>query len=181
MSLIKDDSSYIINPFQILSYDTRKLDGDLPLIKIGKKCSIATNCTFVLSQHLTDRFSTYPSTVHLYPHNQGDPSSYSKGDIIIKNDVWIGANCTILDGLTIGNGAVIGSGSVVVKNVPAYSIVCGNPAKVVKYRFSQDIIDRIEETNFWELPIEIINNFNIHTHDIDKMIKEIQEFKKLYY
>ncbi|NBT48388.1 MAG: antibiotic acetyltransferase [Actinobacteria bacterium] len=174
MSLVKHESSYIIEPCRIESWDSRKADGELPVVKIGKKCSIARNCTFTLSNHLIDTFSSHPSTKHLFAHKKGNPSSYSKGDIIIKNDVWIGINCTILDGVTIENGAVVAAGSVVVKNVPPYAIVGGNPAKVIKYRFSQDLIEEIENSGFWDLPIEEINKFNIHTKNIKELLSTIR-------
>lgn len=94
------------------------------------------------------------------------------------NDVWIGANVTILDGITIGNGSVIAAGSIVVKDVPPYAIVGGNPAKVIKYRFSQDIIDELEGIHFWDLPLETIESFDIHTKDIRGLIQEVRD--KLY-
>jgi virginiamycin A acetyltransferase len=178
MSLNKDPSSYIVEPYDILSYDSRNSDGNLPIIQIGKKCSIGKNCTFVLSNHLTNRFTTFSSSpYHLFSHNKGNPSSYSKGDILIKNDVWVGANCTILDGLTIENGAIIAAGSVVVKNVPAYAIVGGNPAKIIKYRFPPNIIEEIEQLNFWNLSIDEINKFDIYTADIINIIAEIKKHR----
>lgn len=181
MSLEIHPSSYIKPPHNIISYDSRKADGELPTIKIGKKCSISTNCTFILSNHIFDKFSTYPcESPHepsLFSHGQGNRSSYSKGDIIVKNDVWIGANSTILDGITIGNGAIIAAGSVVTKDVPAYAIVGGNPVKVIKYRFSKEIIDEIEKTQFWEMDMTDINRFDIHRKDIDELLEEIKEYK----
>ncbi len=71
------------------------------------------------------------------------------GKTIIGNDVWIGASCIIRQGITIGNGAVVGANSFVNKDVPPYAIVFGNPAKVYKYRFSEDLIKRIEESKYW--------------------------------
>jgi acetyltransferase-like isoleucine patch superfamily enzyme len=177
MSIEIDESSYIIHPFTILSYDSRKSDGDLPKIIIGKKCSIAINCVFSLSNHLIDNFSTSPSVTSIFSHSKGNLSSYSKGDILIKNDVWICANSTIIDGITIGNGAVVAAGSVVTKDVPPYAVVGGNPAKIIKYRFSKEIIDEIEKTKFWDMDIKEINNFNIHTKNIDELLQEINEYK----
>jgi serine acetyltransferase len=70
--------------------------------------------------------------------------------VIIGNDVWIGMDATILSGVTVGNGAVIAAGSIVNKNIPAYAIVAGNPAKVVKYRFDQETIDKLQEMQWWD-------------------------------
>jgi acetyltransferase-like isoleucine patch superfamily enzyme len=177
MSLEKHESSYINQPYYILSYDCMKKDGNLPKVEIGKKCSIGRNCTFVLANHLTNVFSTSPSKFSLFSHKKGNNNGYSKGDIIIKNDVWIGLNCTIIDGVTIHNGSVIAAGSVVTKDVPAYAIVGGNPAKIIKYRFSKEIIDEIEKTQFWEMDISEINNFNIHTDNINDLLNQIKEYK----
>ena len=67
--------------------------------------------------------------------------SFPKGDIVIMNDVWIGYGCTVLSGVTIGSGSVLAARSVVTKDVPAYSIVGGNPARILKYRFNPEMID----------------------------------------
>lgn len=176
MSLIKDESSYIIEPYHILSYDCRTFTGRLPEIRIGKKCSIAINTTFVMANHLVDRFTTSPAPRNLFNHQEGNNSGYSKGNILIENDVWIGANTTILDGITIGNGAVIAAGSVVTKDVPAYAIVGGNPAKLIKYRFSSKIIDKIESLRFWDLPMSEINHFDLWCEDVEQTIAAIEVY-----
>jgi acetyltransferase-like isoleucine patch superfamily enzyme len=172
-------SSYIVEPYDIISYDCRKKDSELPNIYVGKKCSIAKNCSFILANHKYNCFSTFPSNYNLFEHGKGNPHGYAKGDIIIKNDVWIGANSTIMDGVSIDNGAIIAAGSVVVNNVPAYAIVGGNPAKIIKYRFSKEIIERIEESKFWDLDINIINSFDIHTTNIEKLLDNINDYNKL--
>jgi hypothetical protein len=116
--------------------------------------------------------------MHLFSHGKGNRSSFSKGDITIGNDVWIGLNCTILDGITIGNGAVIAAGSVVTKNVEPYSIVGGNPAKLIKYRFSPELIKRIEDLKFWDMPIECIQSVNIWEENIEDTIQEISRLQQ---
>jgi acetyltransferase-like isoleucine patch superfamily enzyme len=119
-----------------------------------------------------DHISTYPCHHdHLFSHKQGNGSSFSRGDITIHNDVWIGANCTILDNVTIGNGAVVAAGSVVINDVPPYAIVGGNPAKVIKYRFSSNQIDALLRIQWWNMS----NLPNIHTNDIDSFIQEFDK------
>jgi virginiamycin A acetyltransferase len=176
MSLEIHESSYIKEPYQIISYDSRKENGELPKIIIGKCCSIAMNCSFTLSNHLTNRFTTSPSPSgsHLFNHGQGNLSSYSKGDIIIGNDVWIGVNCTILDGINIGDGSVIAAGSIVTKDVEPYSIVGGNPAKLIRYRFSAKIIERMIKLKFWDMSMDDIKKINIWSEDIEETISQIE-------
>lgn len=162
-------------PHHILNYDSRNPDGSVPQIKIGKYCSIATNCTFVLSNHCTNRITTAPSGHRmLFSHGKGNPASYSRGDIIIGSDVWIGANCTIVDNVTIGNGAVIAAGAVVTKSVPPYAIVGGNPAKIIKYRFDADVIARLEKLNIWQLPNHMYETLDLWTDDIDGFIRKME-------
>ena len=181
MDITKGAGSYIVEPYRIESHDCRKADGSLPTIQIGKFCSIGSNCCFIMANHLTNRVSTSASPYSLFSHGAGNLSSYSKGDIHIKNDVWIGANCTILDGITIGNGAVIAAGAVVVKSVAPYAIVGGNPAKLIRYRFSEDTIRRLEDLQFWEMDEREIGKFDIWSEDIEDFIEEVrsyQEFKR---
>ena len=178
MSIVQGFNSYIVEPYRIESHDCRKEDGVLPTIHIGNHCSIGSNCTFILSHHYTNRVSTSASPYSISSHGLGNTSSYSKGDIIIKNDVWIGTNCTILDGLIIGNGAVIAAGAVVVKSVPPYAIVGGNPAKHLRYRFSEEIIKQLEELQFWELDEKDVRKFDIWSEDIEAFISDVREFKK---
>lgn len=123
---------------------------------IGNFCSIANDVKFIVSsEHPYSGFSTYPFKVKFFGQ---DYEAQSKGDIIIKDDVWIGENAIILSGVTVGQGAVIAAGSVVTKDVPAYSIVGGNPAKVIKYRFEQEVIDELIKFDFSKLTKEDIIN-----------------------
>lgn len=136
----------------------QKKDGSTPKLVIGKYTSIAVNCTFISANHRIDTFTTSPGV------------GYSKGNIIIGNDVWIGANVTILDNVMIGDGAVIAAGSIVTKSVEPYSIVGGNPAKLIKYRFSEEIRNKLKKLNFWKLDDAIIQTFDIHTTNIEEFI-----------
>jgi acetyltransferase-like isoleucine patch superfamily enzyme len=75
---------------------------------------------------------------------------YSKGIIEIGNDVWIGTSAIILSGVKIGHGAVVAAGSIVTKSVPPYAIVGGNPAKIIKYRLSEEKIEELLEMKWWD-------------------------------
>lgn len=115
-------------------------------LEIGHYCSIAEGVKFILGgNHYYHTFSTYPFKVMVMKEEK---EAWSKGPIVIGNDVWIGMDSMILSGVTIGQGAVIAAGSVVTKDVPPYAIVGGNPAKVIKYRFEPQIIDRLLKIEF---------------------------------
>lgn len=140
---------------------------------IGNYCSISNNVYFVLGgEHNYKNISTYPYKVKLLNEKSED---ISKGDIIIKDDVWIGLNVTILSGVVIGQGAVIGAGSVITKDVPPYSIVAGNPAKVIKYRFNKSIINELLKIDYSKLIIskEIIKD--LESCPTKEKIKNIKE------
>jgi acetyltransferase-like isoleucine patch superfamily enzyme len=119
-------------------------------VKIGNYCSIADSVTFLCGgNHYTSRGTTYPFNL-LFDDIELPWHEYSKGSIEIGNDVWIGYGATILDGVTIGNGAVIGACSLVTTDVPAYAIVAGNPARIIKHRNQPSI------SNWWEYPTEFL-------------------------
>lgn len=162
--LKEQKSIYLRNNPNFTKYDIGEYTYGTPIIrswddnthfKIGKFCSIAGNVQMLLGgEHRTDWITTYPFNKKFSEaaNKKGHPSS--KGDIEIGNDVWIGQNAIILSGVSIGNGAVIGAGSVVSKDVPAYAIVAGNPAKVIRYRFTEDQIARLEKIAWWIWPDE---------------------------
>ena len=184
MSYTKGIYTYISKPYDVVNYDSRKLDGTSAKITIGKFCSIGQNCTFIMANHLMDRVSTFPISViyndkHLFQHRQGNPNSFVRGDIVIGHDVWIGANVIIMDNVKISNGAVIAAGSVVTKDIPPYAIVGGNPAQIIKYRFSNEIIARFEAAKFWELPESEILNFNIWSPDIEEFLTEVEKLNTI--
>lgn len=144
---------------------------------IGDFCSIAPNVLFIVaSDHNYNNLSTYPFKVMIAGEKA---EALSKGDIIVKDDVWIGANSTILSGITINQGAVVAAGSVVTKDIPPYAIVGGNPAKIIKYRFSEKIIEKLLNVDFSKLSNDIINrNINslyseITEENIDEIIKSL--------
>jgi acetyltransferase-like isoleucine patch superfamily enzyme len=105
---------------------------------------------FLGGEHHVDWITTYPFTL-LRNSAKGIPGDLgTKGDVVIGNDVWIGEGATILSGVTIGDGAVIGAHAVIAKNVPAYTIVVGNPAIFVKKRFTDEEIEILENIAWWE-------------------------------
>lgn len=124
--------------------------GESATLKVGAFCSIAKNVTIFLGgNHRTDWITTYPFSVFRDSAKAIGGHPATRGDVIIGSDVWIGANATILSGVHIGDGAVIGASSVVTRNVPPYGIVAGNPAKLARFRFTEDEIRRLEELGWW--------------------------------
>lgn len=147
---------------------------------IGKFCSISWGVSIGGGEHDYSRISThdfyYNDTYGIRPCDQPVPYDRFAKKSLIGNDVWIGANATILRGVSIGDGAVIGANSTVTKDVPPYSIVTGTPSKVVKYRFDHQAIEKLIELKWWDLPIEVIKeNFSLFVgNDIDKLQQTIK-------
>lgn len=132
-------------------------------LSIGSFCSIARDVKILLGgEHRYDWISTYSFPDFLDGINDiKNDHRVSKGGVTIGNDVWIGYGATILSGVTIGNGAVIGAKAVVAKNVPDYSIVVGNPARVIKQRFDDKTITQLNQIAWWNWSLEKIKK-NAH-------------------
>ena len=123
---------------------------DVNRLFIGDFCSIAPQVTFLLSaDHYTDHLSTYPFKVKIV--KSVETEGVSKGELVIKDDVCICYGATILSGVTIGQGAIIAAGAVVSNDVPPYAIVGGVPAKVIKYRFEQDIVKELLKIDYRQM------------------------------
>ena len=154
----------------------------LPKSIIGAFCSIADNVCVVEYRHPTSFVSSYPSffnTINNYPFGKSDAAfeEVIKADdrhyILIGNDVWIGKNVLIKGGVTIGDGAVVGMGSVITKDVPPYSIVGGVPAKIIRYRFEKEVIDKLLEIKWW--------NWSLNKIDLNRnLFKNVDEFVKKF-
>lgn len=121
-------------------------------VTIGKFCSIAAGVKiFGGGEHNSKWMTTYPFCVFLkeYSGIEGYPA-YRPSRTKIDNDVWIGEDAKILNGVHISDGAIIGTAAVVTKDVPPYAIVAGNPARIIRYRFEPDVIDKLLEMKWWE-------------------------------
>ncbi len=141
--------------------------------KIGKFTSIANNCNIGLANHNLSWLSTSPvfsTTKNCLKKNFNIIENTDYKETIIGNDVWIGANCLIKSGVKIGDGAIIGAGSVVTKDVEAYTIVGGNPAKFIRNRFSKEQIDIIQNSKWWNFTDDKLKSLNC---DFDLVISQL--------
>lgn len=129
---------------------------------IGPFCAIAARAQFIMNgaNHLLGSISTFPFAMFGEGWEEGwdiEPwGEERRGDMVIGGDVWIGTEAMILPGVTIGAGAIIGARAVVTRDVPPYAIVVGNPAKIVKMRYSQTQIDRLLALSWWDWPADKI-------------------------
>ena len=149
---------------------------------IGKFCQIAAGVNFVMNgaNHKMNSVSTYPFYI-FEGWNQTPPPMIDlpyKGDTIIGNDVWIGQNATIMPGVKIGDGAIIGANSTVASDVDKFTIVAGNPAKLIRKRFDEELIDLLEDLKWWNLGIEEIRKLlpMLYESDLEKVKVEIRDF-----
>jgi acetyltransferase-like isoleucine patch superfamily enzyme len=151
---------------------------------IGKYCSIAPNVTILLGGgHHIDWITTYPfgSVNHeIFEPNSDINHSMSKGSVMIGNDVWIGIGATIMSGVNIGDGAVIAANSHVVRDVPAFGVVGGNPAELIKFRFDAETIARLNQISWWEFSDSYISRIKVSllqqpTEDILKSLEGIRQ------
>lgn len=144
---------------------------------VGKFCSIASDVSIGMASHTLSHISTSP--IFTECHN-GTKTSWVESNInaaetkrcIIGNDVWIGAKVLIKDGVHIGDGAVVGAGSIVTHDVPPYAIVAGVPAKIIRYRFSPEVIATLQRLAWWNWPETLLKQKikYFQTQQIDQFV-----------
>ena len=143
---------------------------------IGKFCAIARGAKFIMNgaNHKTSGVSTYPFSIFCNGWEVVRPEMKDlpfKGDTVVGNDVWIGYDALVMPGVKIGDGAIIAARSVVAADVPAYTIVGGNPAKQIRARFDAETVNRLKDLAWWNWPVEkITRNLSLITSgDIDAL------------
>lgn len=155
-------------------------DCQIVYTEIGAFCSISDHVYIGGAEHPMYCVSTSP--VFLNVRHSGPSKRFARFDMpsvkktCIGNDVWIGHGVTIKQGVAIGDGAVLGSNSLITKDVSPYAVVGGVPARLIKYRFPQDVINRLEEIKWWNLPDDRIADV-VNLFDIEKpTLEEINRF-----
>lgn len=144
-----------IGKFSSINGPNTTIYSEVHSIKIGNFCSIARNVDIQEWNHPVNKLSTSMMETNFFGCDVRKEME-SKGGINIGHDVWIGTQTVILSGVTIGNGAIIGANSLVSSDIPPFAIAVGNPAKVIKYRFSAETITKINEMEWWHWDIDKI-------------------------
>ena len=178
-NIIVGDFTYIADS-EFESHVTHHYEWNGDKLIIGKFCQIAAGVEFVMNgaNHQMNAVSTFPFyTLEGWEMEPPSPCDLPlKGDTVIGNDVWIGQNAVILPGVHIGDGAIIGANSVVGKDVGPYTIVVGNPARVLRKRFSDELIDLLLAFKWWDKGIEEINALIplLTCSDLEKVKSELK-------
>lgn len=157
-----------------------------PPTRIGRYCSISWAVSIMAGDHPTSHISTHPFTYRDYFERRikqdfGESASIAKfnadrGPVVIGNDVWIGQNVLLRNGVNIGHGAVVAAGSVVVKDVPPYAIVGGNPAKIIRYRFDENTIEKLLSSSWWDYHCKDFSGLQVADPNefVDGLINKIE-------
>lgn len=140
---------------------------NLSNVTTGKFCSIGQGARLGLGRHPTNFLSTHPAFYSIGPQTQlrisQFPTFVEEKPIVLGNDIWIGADSLIMGGITIGDGAIVGAGSIVTKDIPAYAIAVGSPAKIARYRFDEKTIALLLRMQWW----------NQSDHEIERLARVV--------
>ena len=178
-NIIVGDFTYIVDS-EFESHVTNFYPWSKDKLVIGKFCQIAAGVEFIKNDanHQMNAVSTFPFyTLDGWDMDAPIASDMPfKGDTVIGNDVWIGQNAVILPGVNIGDGAIIGANSVVGSNVAPYTIVVGNPAKIIRKRFDEELIDLMLRFKWWDKSITEINSLIpiLTCSDLEKVREELK-------
>ena len=179
-NIIVGDFTYIADS-EFESHVTNYYPWSRDQLIIGKFCQIASGVEFMMNDanHQMNAVTTFPFyTLEGWEMNAPDPSVMPfKGDTVIGNDVWIGQNAVILPGVHIGDGAIIGANSIVGSDVDPYTIVVGNPAKPLRKRFEDELIELLLRFRWWDRSIEEINTLIpiLTSGDLNAVRKKLEE------
>ena len=163
-NIIVGDYSYFDDPDDPTAFERENVlyaFGPERLI-IGKYCALATGVRFIMAggNHPTAGVSTFPFAIFGSTWQEQTLDLIydlpSRGDTVVGNDVWFGYRALVMPGVRIGDGAIVAAGAVVAKDVPAYSIVAGNPARVVRTRFDDADVERLLRSAWWDWPLELV-------------------------
>jgi virginiamycin A acetyltransferase len=169
-NIVVGDYSYYDDPDGPEHFESKCVLYHFPFVGdklvIGKFCALARNVKFIMNgaNHKISGFSSYPFYIFGNGWESSTPQPDDlpyKGDTVIGNDVWLGYDALLMPGVKVGDGAIVASRSVVVSDVPAYSVVGGNPARVIRQRFPNDSVAELLSIQWWNWPIEKITN-NLH-------------------
>lgn len=157
---VKINKGVRLGSCSIESYSYIATNSILERTSIGNFCSIAADVVSGMGTHPLNFISTYPGFYSKNPSGAiwlgGDFPTDEFKRVLIGSDVWVGTRAIIMGGVSIGHGAVIGAGCVVTKDVPPYAIVGGIPSKIIKYRFSSEIIELLIKSEWWNLHIDLL-------------------------
>lgn len=147
--------------------------GDDTILRIGSYSSIAAGVKVLLGgEHRTDWLTTYPFPAMMKGLEDIKDYAPSKGDVVIGSDCWICADATILSGVTIGHGAIVAAGAVVTRDVAPFSVVGGNPCKFIRWRFDEEVRNRLLEAAWWDWPMDEVKAIarNLCGSDLDAFL-----------
>ncbi len=160
------DYTYYDDPVDPTGFETNNILFNYPEfgdnLIIGKFCSIASGTKFIMgpANHRISSVTTYPFHVFGGLWSENTPEHLSqlpfKGDIIVGNDVWFGRECVVMPGVKIGDGAIVAAYSVVTKDIEPYSVVGGNPARLIKKRFGDELIELLLRLKWWDCEPEAL-------------------------